>query len=264
MGQARRNLSCFVMTLSYSRACYLEFFFDQRLENFLQAHVNAFAFFGGAPRQLLYDNLKSAVLARRGDLIRFHPRLLDLCGHYHFAALPCQPRRGNEKGRVERTIRYVRESFFAARDFLTLALLNQQAWDWRDRVTLQRPWPGDDRRRVGDVFTEERVRLLPLPAHPFETDLMQPVRSGKTIYVRFDLNDYSIPHTHVGQTLTLVASATQVRVLDGATEIARHLRSYDRHQHIDDPTHLAALLEQKRKALGATAGGRLQHAIPDI
>jgi transposase len=264
VGQARRDLSCFVMTLSYSRAFYLEFFFDQRMENFLQAHVNAFAFFGGPPRHLLYDNLKSAVLARHGDLIRFHPRLLELCGHYHFAALPCQPRRGNEKGRVERTIRYVRESFFAAREFVTLSLLNQQAWDWRDRVTLARPWPGDDVQRVGDIFDEERPRLLPLPAHPFETDLVQTVRSGKTIYVRFDLNDYSIPPAYVCRTLTLVASATQVRLLDGATAIARHVRSYERHQRIDDPAHLAALLEQKRKALGATAHGRLAHAVPDI
>ena len=95
--------------------------------------------------------------------------------------LPCQPRRGNEKGRVERTIRYVRESFFAAREFVSLPLLNQQAWEWRDRVTLQRPWPGDDARRVGEIFAEERPRLLPLPAHPFETDLVQPIRSDKTI-----------------------------------------------------------------------------------
>lgn len=268
IGQARRQLSCFVMTLAYSRAFYLEFFFDQRLENFLQAHVNAFAWFGGAPRSILYDNLKSAVLARHADQIRFQPRLLELCGHYHFAALPCQPRRGNEKGRVERTIRYVRESFFAARPFLTLSLLNQQAWEWRDRLTLARSWPGpntgNDARTVGEVFAEEKPRLLPLPAHSMETDLVQSIRSGKTIYVRFDLNDYSIPHRYVGRTLTLVASATQIRLLDGATEIARHLRSYDRHQRIDDPAHLTALLEEKRKALGATATGRLAQAVPDI
>lgn len=264
VGQARRQLSCFVLTLAYSRAFYFEFFFDQRLENFLQAHINAFAWFGGAPRNILYDNLKSVVLARHGDQIRFQPRLLELCGHYHFAALPCQPRRGNEKGRVERTIRYVRESFFAARPFVTLPLLNQQAWDWRDRVTLQRPWPGDDARTVGELLVEEKTRLLPLPAHPLATDLVQPVRSGKTLYVRFDLNDYSIPHTYVGRPLTLVASATHVRLLDGATEIARHVRSYDRHQRIDDPAHLAALLEEKRKALGATATGRLLQAVPEI
>ena len=73
-----------------------------------------------------------------------------------------------------------------------------------------------------------------------------------------------MPHTHVGRTLTLVASATQVRLLDGATEIARHPRSYDRHQRVNDPAHLAALLEEKRKALGATATGRLAHAVADI
>jgi transposase len=264
VGQARRQLSCFVMTLSYSRAFYLEFFFDQRLENFLQGHVNACAWFGGAPRQILHDNLKAAVLARHGDQIRFQPRLLELCGHYHFAALPCQPRRGNEKGRVERTIRYIREAFFAARPFVTLALLNQQAWAWRDTVTLARPWPGNDARTVGELFAEEQPRLLPLPAHPFETELVLPIHAGKTIYVRFDLNDYSLPHTHVGRALTLVASATHVRLLDGAAEIARHARSYDRHQRLDDPAHLAALLEEKRKALGATATGRLAHAVADI
>lgn len=264
VGHARRQLSCFVLTLSYSRAFYLEFFFDQRLENFLQAHVNAFTWLGGAPRTLLYDNLKSAVLARHGDQIRFHPRLLELCGHYHCAAVPCQPGRGNEKGRVERTIRYVRESFFAARPFVSLPRLNDEAWDWRDRISLARPWPGDDRRTVGAVWVEEQARLLPLPAHPLETDLVQSVRSGKTLYVRFDLNDYSIPPAAVGRTLTLVASATTVRLLDGTTEIARHVRSYDRHQRVDDPAHLAALWAEKRKALGATATGRLAHAVPDI
>lgn len=264
IGRARRRLSCFVLTLSHSRAFYLEFFFDQSLENFLQGHVNAFADLGGAPRSLLYDNLKAAVLERHGDSIRFHPRLLELCGHYHFAARPCNPRRGNEKGRVERTIRYVRDSFFAARPFSTLEILNRQALDWRNRVTLERRWPGDDSRTVGEVYEEEKPRLLPLPSHPFETELIKPVRSGKTIYIRFDLNDYSIPHTMVGRALTLAASPTVVRLLDGAAEIARHKRSYDRHQRIDDPSHTAALLEEKRKALGATAAGRLSHAIPNI
>ncbi|HEX9001170.1 MAG TPA: IS21 family transposase, partial [Blastocatellia bacterium] len=264
IGRARRRLSCFVLTLSHSRAFYLEFFFDQSLENFLQGHVNAFADLAGAPRSLLYDNLKSAVLERHGDAIRFHPRLLELCGHYHYAARPCNPRRGNEKGRVERTIRYVRDSFFAARPFSTLEILNRQALDWRDRVTLERRWPGDDSRTVGEVYAEEKLRLLPLPSHPFETALIKPVRSGKTIYIHFDLNDYSIPHTMVGRALTLAASPTVVRLLDGTAEIARHTRSYDRHQRIDDPSHTAALLEEKRKALGATAAGQLSHAIPNI
>lgn len=97
VGRARRALSCFVMTLSYSRALYLEFFFDQTMENFLRGHVHAFAFFQGQPRVLLYDNLKSAVLERRGNHIAFHPRLIELSAHYHFAPRPCQVRAGNQK-----------------------------------------------------------------------------------------------------------------------------------------------------------------------
>lgn len=264
IGRARRRLSCFVMTLSYCRAMWVEFFLNQSLENFLQGHVNAFHDWGGVPRTILTDNLKSAVLERHGDAIRFHPRLLDLCGHYHFAVRPCHPGRGNEKGRVERTIRYVRDSFFAARSFTTLENLNRQALEWRDRITYGRSWPGDDSRTVGEVFAEEKARLIPLPSHRFETDLVLPVRSGKTIYVRFDLNDYSIPHTCVGRPLTLVATQATVRILNGTAEVAHHRRSYDRHQRIEDPMHLEALLAQKRKALGATAVGRLTHAVPNI
>ncbi len=264
IGRARRRLSCFVLTLSYSRAMWLEFFLDQTLENFLLGHVNAFHDWGGVSRTILYDNLKSAVLERLGDQVRLHPRLLDLCGHYHFAARPCNPGRGNEKGRVERTISYVRHSFFAARPFTTLEDFNRQALEWRDTVAHQRPWPGDDSRTVNEALEEEKIRLIPLPSHRFETDLVKTVRSDKTIYVRFDQNDYSIPHEMVGRPLTLAASQTTVRILDGINELARHRRSYDRHQRIDDPGHIAALVEQKRKALGATAVGRLAHAVPNI
>ena len=115
IGRARRRLSCFVLTLSYSRALYLEFFFDQTLENFLRGHVRAFNSWSGCPRVILSDNLKSAVLERHGDAVHFHPRLIELCAHYHFATRPCQVARGNQKGRVERTIQYIRHSFFAAR-----------------------------------------------------------------------------------------------------------------------------------------------------
>jgi len=262
IGRARRRLSCFVMTLSYSRALYLEFFLDQSLENLLRGHVNAFNEWGAVPRAVIYDNLRSVVLERRGDAVHFHPRLLELCAHYHFAPRPCRPARGNEKGRVERAIQYIRHSFFAARSFSDLEDLNLKARIWRDEIAHQRPWPGDDSRSVAQAWAEERPRLLPLPAHPFECDLVKPIRSDKTIYVHFDLNDYSIPPTAVGKHLTLIASPGLVRLLDGGQEIARHRRSYDRGQRIDDPAHLEALLEQKRKAVGATATGRLGQMVP--
>jgi transposase len=262
IGRARRRLSAFLLTLSYSRALWLEFFLDQSLEHFLLGHVHAFQDWNGAPRTVLVDNLKSVVLERRGDAIHFHPRWLELSAHYHFAARPCRPARGNEKGRVERAIQYARASFFAARSFTTLADFNRQALQWRDQFAYQRPWPGDDSRSVAQVFEEEKPHLLPLPAHPFSCDLMRTVYADKTLYVRFDLNDYSVPPQALGRALTLIASPTTVRLLDGSSEIVSHCRSYDRHQLVEDPAHRQALLEQKRKALGSTAGGRLATLVP--
>jgi hypothetical protein len=188
---------------------------------------------------------------------------MELCAHYYFAARPCQVRAGNQKGRVERAIRYVRESFWAGRSFTTLEECNRQALLWRDQIAQQRPWPGDDTRTVAQAFAEEQPRLLPLPAHPFPTDLIKTVGSRKTIYVRFDLNDYSIPPEAVGRPLTLVASDTLVRILDGTQEIARHRRSYDRHQPVLEPAHQQALLQLKRKAFHSAPTGRLAQAVPE-
>lgn len=249
VGRARRVLSCFVLVLSWSRAVYARFALDQTLESFLRGHVEAFAALGGAPRTILYDNLKSVVLDRAGDHIRFHPRVLDLAGHYHFAPQPCAPYRGNEKGKVERMIQYLRHSFFAARRFRSLDDLNGQLARWIAEVAHRRPLPGGaGDRLVHEALAAEQPRLLPLPAHAFACELVRPAVSGKTPYLRFDGNDYSIPHALVRRPLTLVVSETVLRVLDGATEVARHARSYDRGQRIEAPAHLAALAREKRHA----------------
>ena len=194
--------------------------------------------------------------------MRLHPRLLELAAHYHFAPRICRPARGNEKGSVERTVRYVRDSFFAGRPFTTREDFNRQAQEWCTTVAAERRWPEDDRKTVAEAFAEEAPRLLPVPLHPFETDLVLPVRSGKTLYLRFDLNDYSIPPTHVGRDLTLLASETTVRVLDGTVEVARHRRSYDRHRRVEDPAHVEALLAEKQRASGSTPSARLTSAVP--
>lgn len=263
IGRAVRRLSCFLLTLSWSCAIWIEFFLDQCLENFLLGHVHAFADWGGAPRTILYDNLKSVVLERYGDNVRFQPRFLELAAHYHFAPRPCRPGRGNEKGAVEKLVDYVRHSFFAARSFTTLADFNRQALRWRDEIAYARPWPGDKTRPVIDAISEERPLLLPLPAHPFDSPIVRTLSSRKVIFLRFDLNDYSIPPPAVGRPLTLVASQNEVRILDGPATIARHRRSYDRGEEVKDPAHIDALLEEKRKALGSAPGGRLQHHAPE-
>jgi transposase len=263
LGRARRILSCFVLVLSWSRAVYARFALDQTLESFLRGHVEAFAALGGVPRTLLYDNLKSVVLERAGDHIRFHPRLLELAGHYHFAPQPCAVARGNEKGRVERTIQYLRHAFFAARHFTSIADLNAQLAQWIADTAHQRPVPEDPTRRpVAVALAEEQPRLLPLPEHPFACDLVRAVVSGKTPYLRFDGNDYSIPHTLIRHPLTLVASEHTVRILDGSTEVACHARTYDRGHRIELATHLAALTAAKHRAHELRGRDRLRQACP--
>jgi transposase len=262
IGSTTRILSCFVLVLSWSRASYARFALDQTLESLLRGHVEAFTALQGVPRTLLYDNLKSVVLERVGDHIRFHPRLLELAGHYHFAPQPCAVARGNEKGRVERFIGFLRHAFFAARPFGSVADLNTQLVRWIAEVAHARPVPDRREQRVADALAEEQPRLLPLPAHPFPCDVLRAVSSGKTPYIRFDGNDYSIPHPLVRRPLTLVASEHQVRLLDGTTEVARHARSYDRGQRIEDDAHLAALVAEKRRAHDLRGRDRLRHACP--
>jgi len=262
VGGGERLLSCFVIVLAWSRATFARFTLDQTLESFVRCHAEAFARFGGVPRTVLYDNLKSVVIERQGDLIRFHPRILDVAGHYHFAPTPVGIARGNEKGRVERRIRDIREAFFAARSFSSVDDLNRQLEAWLDRVVHTRPVPGDDTHTVAQAFIEEKERLLPLPAHPFEVGYAQPVASGKTPYVRFDRNDYSIPHTLVRKPLTLVATDTLVRILDGDTEVARHARSWDIRRQVEDESHLAALAREKRKARDHRGRDRLTVSCP--
>jgi len=262
VGRARRPLMAFVMVLSHSRQIFLRFFPDARMESFLRGHMGAFAAWGGVPRVLLYDNLKSAVLERRGDAIRFHPTLLGFAGHYRYEPRPVAVARGNEKGRVERAIRYVRDAFFAARSFTDLDDLNAQAEAWCTGPAADRRCPGELERSVGAVFADEVQHLMALPDNPAPLIERVAVSVGKTPYVRFDLNDYSVPHDHVRRVLTVLADPDEVRIVDGAQVLARHRRSYDKGAQIEDAAHLQALIDDKRAARQHRATDRLAQAAP--
>ena len=262
IGRARRPLMGFVAVLSWSRQIFLRFYLGAHMENFLRGHVAALAAWGGCPRIALYDNLKSAVLERQGQAIRFHPTLLALSGHYRFEPRPVAVARGNEKGRVERAIRYIRDAFFAGRSFKDLDDLNAQAEAWVIGPAGERRCPEDETLSVSEAFAQERGRLLSLPGDAFPSDELKAVSAGKTPYVRFDLNDYSIPHTCVQRTLTVAASLDQVRILDGHTVIATHPRSYERRQQIELPEHIAALVRHKHQGSAHRATDHLVQAVP--
>jgi transposase len=263
IGRATHKLMAFVMVLSYSRRIFLRFYLNAQMANFLRGHEAAFAAWNGQPKVLLYDNLKSAVLERVGQAIRFHPTLLDFAAHYRFEPRPVAIARGNEKGRVERAIRYVRDNFWPARQWKDLDDLNAQAEVWCEGWSMDRPCPEDRSLSVRQAFEQEQPLLLPLPDNPYATDERVEVAVGKTPYARFDRNDYSLPPTHVCRTLTISANPTQVRILDGAHVIATHARCYDKGQQIEDPEHIAALTTRKRQSRHHRGQDRLIQAAPN-
>lgn len=264
IGRARRPLMAFVAVLSYSRRVFVHFSLNARMDAFLQGHALAFCAWGGLARVALYDNLKSAVLERAGDAIRFNPQLLAFASHYRYEPRPVAPARGNEKGRVERKIRFIRESFFAACKFTDVDDLNAQARVWCEGQAGDLRWPEDTRVSVREAFEIERTSLLALPHADYPVHERLEVQVAKTPYVRFDLNDYSVPHQHVRRTLTVVATPQRVRILDGQCEVADHARSFDSGQQIEVAAHIQALVAHKRTARQHRATDALAHAAPAV
>src|SRR2546427_5599198 len=174
VGSAQRPLSVFAMVLSWSRALFCDFAFDQQMETFLRMHRRALEFFGGVPRRIVYDNLKSVVLSRVGSTIQFNPRFLTFAGHYLFEPMASPVRYPEFKGRVEATIKYIRHSFYYGRHFSSLEDLRAQAAAWRDQVANDRIH-ATTRQRPSERLLVERARLRPLPPHPFDADCVLPL-----------------------------------------------------------------------------------------
>ena len=265
IGRAVRDLWLFVLVLSYSRKRYLRFSLRAAMPSFLRGHVESFRFFGAVPRVILYDNLKSAVLEREGDAVRFHPTLLALAGHYRFEPRACAPYRPNEKGRVERAIQDARDNFFAAREFASVADLNVQAMAWCREIARERRVPDQKHKSVEEAFAEDKAAMIALAEDEFPVEECLAVRVGKTPYLRFDKNDYSVPHTHVQRTLQVVATDERVRIVDPeAPEVvlADHPRTFDRDQRVEQDGHLRALVEEKRRAHQSRGFDRLFSVVP--
>lgn len=261
----RRPLWAFVMVLAYSRAMWAELVVDMGIESLRRSLVRASAFFGGSPRQWLFDNAKTVVIERSGDAVRFHPALLELAAHLHVQPALCAPRRPHEKGKVERAIRYLKERFFAARSFHSVSHGNAQLAEFFATTAHERPHPRWPERRIADVFEEEQPRLLALPDPLPQTQTVGPVSVDKAAFVRLDTNRYSVPARFARRTLTLVSDDQLVRLLDGAEEIARHARSWGRHQTVELREHRAEILaEKKKKARDLKGRDRLRVEVPEI
>lgn len=256
IGNAKRKLSCFAMVLSYSRMLYLEFTLSQALEDFMRCHVHAFEFFSGIPKKILYDNLKTVVLSRVGRDIRFHNTFLDFAGYHLFEPVPCNVRRGNEKGKIESGIRYIRVSFLEGYSILDWPSLQRDAAAWRDGTANIRIH-GTTHERPCDRWLHEKPLLQKLPERPYDTALPHSVKATSQAFIHFERNRYSVPGPAAYKTLTLKASAHDLRIFDGQELLAEHTRSYEKFLTFEKPEHRKGMLASRRAAQAA----KLQEAF---
>jgi transposase len=247
-GEYKRTISGFVMVLSFSRAMYVEFCPSERIEDFLRCHQNAFRYFGGIPRKILYDNLRSVVLERSGSEVRFNPRFIDFAGFYLFEPTLCNPGKAHEKGKVESGIRYLKKNFLLGREFKDFSDLATKCKDWLNDVANKRVH-ATTRKRPIDMLNEERESLQPLPKGSYDCDITISCRSTKDGMVRFDTNQYSVPFKYSSMILTLKVSPHQVKIYSDSKLVATHPRCYLKHQVIEDPSHIKVLVKMKSKGL---------------
>jgi len=251
---ARQTVQMFVMRLNYSKARFVMAFPFQKQEAFFEGHICAFHFFGGVPRRITYDNLKTAVFRILEGHHRQEQRAFSAFrSHYLFESHYCTPAQGHEKGGVESDVGYAQRNFFApipkAKDFSELnALLHQACLNDMLRNTR------GESRSVAEVLQSEKSSLLPLDADGFPACSHHLATVNPYSQVVFETNRYSVPSEYVGQQLPLRAYPFRVEVLSAAEVVAEHPRCFEREQDILNPLHYLGLLEQRP--------GAFEHALP--
>lgn len=240
-----RKIHAFVMVLCYSRRLYVEFTQSEKFEDFLRCHERAFRFFGGVPRESWYDNLTSAVTERIGKLVRFNVRFRAYVGHYGITPYACNPASGNEKGRVEDGVKYIRSSFWPDRIFRNFADLNAQCAEWLTDFANSREHRAT--RRIPDLVFEheEKQHLMDINPHPYDTDEVMSKEVGPQYRITYETNQYSVPWTLVGMTVTMRIDDESVRFFYGGKLVAHHVRHYGKHKEFITPSHEAGLIERK-------------------
>jgi transposase len=226
----------FVMILAYSRYLYVRFYPRQSLEFFLEGHMEAYREMAGVAHRHRYDNLKSVVIERSPEL-KFNAQFLDFARHYGFSIHPCHPYRANEKGRVERAIRDIRD-FLRVNTFEDLRDLNRKLGLWRVQRN-QRIHRATEKAPV-EALKEEKLKSLPaIPYRPYRVVLAS---ISKTGFVEFETNRYSVPSSYADRSCEILAYPDHLEVMVQGNRIAYHPRVFDRKEKIELPTHRETLL----------------------
>jgi transposase len=253
IGGVRQKIHFFCLDLPHSDAGFVKAYPAERTEAFLDGHDAAFAFLGGVPQSILYDNTKLAVGRILGDGTRQRTRAFaELQSHYLFLDRFGRPGKGNDKGKVEGLVGYVRRNFLVPiPTFASFAELNAHL----EQCCLERL---DHRVRghaesIGERLVRDLAALQPRPPVPYDACDRRPARVSSLSLVRYDRNDYSVPTAYGHRPVLVRGYVDEVVIACGAEIIARHPRSYGREDFIFDPRHYLALLERKIGALDQAA-----------
>ena len=239
------KIHCFAIVLCHSRYMYIEFTKSEKFEDFIRGHEHAFRFFGGVPKECWYDNLTSAVTDRLGSLIKFNARFLAYMGHHSIRPHACNPARGNEKGRVEDLIKYIRQNFWAGREFKDFDDLNRQAIIWRNQFANQREHRST--RRVVRLHFEadEKPALMPRNPSLYDTDEIISRVVPPDYHLIYETNRYSVPWTLVSLTVTVRINHQSLKIYYHEKLVATHNRHYFKNKTITNAHHQEGLLERK-------------------
>lgn len=243
------RLYAFIMTLCYSRMIYVEFICRQNQEHFLQCHRNAFEYFNGVPHNIMVDNCKAAVLEHSfyGD-VKLNPRYADFAGHYGFKIKPCNVRRPNEKGQVERAVDYLKRNFLSSgNEINSLTSVNNAVKYWMENTANVRKHATTLKKPL-ELFEEEKKELQVLNIKPYDCADIKHLRANSSFRVTFETNRYSVPAEFASTILTVKVYPGNLLFYYNDNLVAEHVRSFDKNRDFENPEHVRKLLEYKKNA----------------
>jgi transposase len=245
----QRKVSFFCMVLCHSRMLYVEFFMGEQTEHWLQAHRNAFEYFGGVPQTVMVDNCKTAVITPRSRTAKaqINTTYQALADHYGFKIVACDPYQPQQKGRVENAVGYVKTSFLAGRPSTPVEALNPAVLDWlKNQANIRNH--GTTSKQPSKVFNEdEKSLLIKLPRSVHSCSRNITTCSNSICRVNLETNSYSVGADFGSRRLVLHAYTDRLRLFDAnGTFVCEHLRNYGRKQKIVDPQHILELTARNR------------------
>jgi len=245
-GDSSRKLYALAVIESHSRMLHVTFTHSQKQATLHQCLINAFQYFGGTPKEILVDNMLTAVTERAGSIIRFNESFLNFLRPFAITPVACNIRAPHEKGKVENSIKYLRYNFWPLRSFVDLEDVNHQVLAWLETTANQRLHQTTGKKPM-DLLKKDSLRLLPDNLSDFRET--QTLRVYKDFAVRFDANKYTVPPRLVGKQVTLKADGRTVSIFYKEKTVAVHNRSWKKNKRIDLPSHSEQVKKLRKRLL---------------